>query len=155
MNRRLLGKEQVGAVKRQVAVDLVSGHLMVARDAVFAAGIHERGRAHDVGLQEDARVLDGAVYVALRREIDNDVWVLLLKEAVDGLAVADVRLDKAEIRVIHHRCKRGEVARVGQLVQTDNAVVRVFSQHVEDEVASDESGTAGYYNCVNHMLSLL
>lgn len=40
MNRRFFRKEQVGTIKRKVAVDFVRAYLMVALDAVFAAGIH-------------------------------------------------------------------------------------------------------------------
>ena len=143
VDRRLLGKEQVGSVQRQVAVDLVGGDLVIAGDAVLAAGVHQRGRADDVGLEEDARVLDGAVHVALRREVDDDVGMLLFKELVYALAVADVQLHKAEVRVVHHGGEGREVARVGQLVQADDPIVRIRVQHVEYEVGTDESGAAG------------
>lgn len=68
-----LGEEQVGTVERQIAVNLVGRYLMIALDAVLAAGVHQRRRAHDVGLKEDARVLDGAVHVALRRKVRDNV----------------------------------------------------------------------------------
>ena len=73
---------------------------MITLDAVLAAGVHHHCGTLDVGVQEDLRVLDGAVYVALCREVHHDVRVLLLKELVDGFAIADVDLAEAEVRVL-------------------------------------------------------
>ena len=73
---------------------------MITLNAVFAAGIHHDCGALDVGVQKDLRILDGAVYVALCCEVHHDVRMLLLKEFVDGFAVADVDLAEAEVRVL-------------------------------------------------------
>ena len=35
------------------------------------------------------------------------------------------------------------VTGIGQLVHTDNTILRVFVQHVENEMAADKTGTAG------------
>ena len=134
MDGRLLGKEEIRPVEREIAVHLVRGDLVVAADAVFAAGVHQYGGADDVGLQEDGGVFDGAVHMALRREVHNDIGVLLLKKRVHGLPVADIRLHKAEAGIIHNGRERREIARVGELVDADDAVVRVPVQHVKNEV---------------------
>ena len=73
---------------------------MVTFDAVLTAGIHHHCGTLDVGIQEDLRILDGAVYVALCCEVYHDIRVLLLKELVDGFAVADVDLAEAEVWVL-------------------------------------------------------
>ena len=140
---RLLGEEEIGPVQGQVAVDLVRGDLVIARDAEGAAGVHQDGGADDVGLKEDGRVLDAAVHVALGGEVHHDVRVLLAEDAVYGLAVADIDLAEAEVRLLHDGGKGGEVARVGQLVQADDAVLRVLCQLIKDEVGADEAGPAG------------
>ena len=81
--------------------------------------------------------------MAFRGEVHDDVGMLLLKKLIDGGPVTDVRLYKAEVGMIHNGGQGGQVARVGQLVQTHDPVIRVLSQHVEDEIAADESGAAG------------
>ena len=81
--------------------------------------------------------------MALGGEIHHHVRVFFLKELVHALPVADVQLHEAEVGVIHDRGEGGQVARVGQLVQTHDAVVRVLAQHMEDKIASDKSGAAG------------
>jgi len=54
----ILGEEQIGTVKRQIAVNLVGGYLMKAPGTVFAACIHQPLRAHNVGLHKNAGVYD-------------------------------------------------------------------------------------------------
>ena len=135
---RLLREEEVGPVEGQVAVHFVRGDLVIALDAVLAAGIHKRRRAEDVGLQEDAGVLDGAVHMAFGRKVDNDIGVLLLKEAVNALSVADVELDEAEVWLVHDPRERRKIARIGEFIEADDAVAGMLLQHMENEVAADE-----------------
>ena len=143
---RLLREEQVRAVERQVAVDLVRRDLMVAVDAVLAAGVKQHARADDIRLQEDLRILDGAVDMRLRREVDDDIRLLLLEDAVDRTAVCDVRADKFEVLLLHRRLERLEVARIRQLVDADDAITRMLLEHVVDEVRTNEAGIASHNN---------
>ena len=144
---RLLRKEEIRAVERQVAVDLVRRDLMVAVDAVLAASVEQHARADDVRLQENLRILDRAVDMRLRREIDDDVRLLLLKDTVDGLAVCDVRADELEVLLLHRRLERLEVARIRQLIDTNDAVSRMLLEHVIDKVRANESSATCYDNC--------
>ena len=66
--------------------------------------------------------------MAFGRKVHDDVGLLLLKNAVNGLAVADVGLDEAELRIVHHALQRGQVARIGQLVHADHPVFRMLLQ---------------------------
>lgn len=66
-------------------------------DAVLAAGIEQDARADDIRLQEDFRILDRAVDVALRCKVDDDVRLFRLEDPVDGPAVGDVRADELEL----------------------------------------------------------
>ena len=72
---------------------------MVTFDAVLAAGIHHHCGTLDVSIQEYLRILNGAVYMALCREVHHDIRVLLLKELVNGFAIADVDLAETEVRI--------------------------------------------------------
>ena len=143
MQRSALGKEQVGAVERQVAVHFVRRYLMVPLYAVLAAGVHERRRTYDVGLQKDAGIFDTAVDVALRREIDHDIRLFLGEQPIHALAVADIQPHKAEIRIVHNAFESGKIACVSEFVNADYAVTRMSLHHMEDEVAADESRAAG------------
>ena len=144
VDRGLFGEEQVRPVQRQIAVDFIRRYLMVPLDAVFPASVHHGRRADDVRLQEDARILNAAVHVAFRSEVHHDVRMLFLKELIHGFPVTDIRLHKTEVRIVHDALQRAQVACVGQLIQADDPVIRILAQHVKDEIASDESGAAGY-----------
>ena len=84
--------------------------------------------------------------MAFGGEVDDDVRLFLLEQLVYSLTVADVGLDETEVRIIHHGGEGGEIARVGQLVQTHDAVIGIVLQLIKDEVGADESGATGHDN---------
>ena len=63
--------------------------------------------------------------MALRREVDHHVRLLLLKQRVDRLPIGNVAAHEAELLALHRLLKRGQVARVGQLVQADHTILWV------------------------------
>ena len=69
MDRSFLCEKQIRPVKRQITVNLICGNLMITLDSVFAAGIHKNSSTDNVCVQENLRVLDGTVNVALSREV--------------------------------------------------------------------------------------
>lgn len=151
MQRGRLREEEIGPVEGQIAVDLVRGDLVIALDAIFAAGVHERRRAENVGLQEDARILNGTIDVALGRKVDDDIGVLLFKETEYPLSVADIQLDEAEIGFLHDARKRRKIARISEFIEADDAVIGMRLQHIKDEIAADEPRAARDKN--GHLLS--
>ena len=54
----------------------------------FAAGIHQNSSTDDVRVQENLRVFDGAVYMALCCEVYHHIRMLLLEELVNCFSVA-------------------------------------------------------------------
>ena len=143
MYRSFLSEEKVGSVKRKVAVNLVGGNLVVALYAVLAAGVHHCLRADDVSIQEHSGILNGAVNMALRREINNDVRVFLLEHLENRAAVCDVDLTETEIRIIHYGRQSFHVACVRQAVKADYPVIRVSFQHIMHEISAYKSRAAG------------
>ena len=144
MQRRLLRKEEVGSVERQIAVYFVCRYLMITFDPILAAGVHEHRRADNVRFKENARIFDGTIYMTLRGEVDHNIGFLLLKELVHRLPIADIRPHKAEVGVVHHASECGEIPRIRELIQAHDAVIGIFPEHMKDEVTADKSGTAGH-----------
>ena len=99
---------------------------MVTFDSVFAARIHKDSSTDDICGKENFRVFDGAVNVTLCCEVYNHIRVFFFKKSVNCFAVCDAFFYETEIWVVHDRCKSGKVSCVGQTVQTDDAVIRVF-----------------------------
>ena len=116
---------------------------MIALNTVLTAGVHQHLGADDIGLQENARILDGAVHMALSGKVDHDIRLLLLEKLVHGLAVADVCFHKAELRVFHGLSQCLQIAGIGQLIQADNAVLRVLLKLQIDKVSANKAGSAG------------
>ena len=116
---------------------------MVTGVAVATAGIHEHRGADDVGIEEDGGVFNAAVDMAFGSKVDDSIGVLFFKEAVNPVTVTDVQLDKTEVGIVHNRLKGGKVAGIGELIQADDAIIRMCGKHVEDEVGADETGTTG------------
>ena len=147
MDRCLFGKEQIRAVQRKITVYFVGRYLMITLNAVLSAGIHQYGSTHDVGLQEDPRILNGTVYVALCRKVYHHIRMLFLEKFIYRFPVRDAFLYKAEIRIVHNGSQCGKISRIGQAVQTNDAIVRILVQHMENKVTADKTCAACYDNC--------
>ena len=64
--------------------------------------------------------------MGLRCKIDNHIRFFFLKKGIYSRTVADIEFYETKIRLIHHRCERGQIARIGQGIQTNNAILRMF-----------------------------
>ena len=136
--RGLLG-EAGRVVERQVAVDLVGRHVVVA-DAEFATRLEQAVGALHVGAQEGLRVGDGVVVVGLGGVVDHGVRPR--DQAVDERGVADVAHDELDAVGRQPRDVLG-VAGVGQLVEHGDVDAGVLAHDVVDEVGADEAAAAG------------
>lgn len=85
--------------------------------------------------------------MGFRRKVHHNIRMLLFKEAIYGIPIADIHLHKAEIRLIHHRCQGRQISRVGQLVQTDDTIIRILLHHVKYKIRTNKSGAAGDDDC--------
>ena len=136
VQRVLLGR---GAV-RDTAVDLVGADVQQARDLEVAHRLQQREHARDVGPQELVGLDERAIDVRAGREIDDGV------DAAGGVAhalgIADVAVHEGVARIALDVGEVGGIARVRELVEVDEAVVRMRVQDVTDEVAADEARTA-------------
>ena len=102
--------------------------------------------SHDVGLDEFARSMDGAVDMRFGRKIDDGTGLVLRQQAVDQRRVAEISVDKHMPRIAIQRGEVLPVAGIGELVQVDDRLAGA-GQPVQHEVAADEAGTAGNEDC--------
>ena len=152
-----MGAERGGlheeALGTQSAVDLIGGHLQILLALFPSLGVgvvpsllgalQQVDGAHHVALDEDLGVLDGAVNMALGGEVDDIVEIVLCKQALDQLLVADVALHKDVAGVALNVLQVLKVAGIGQLVEVDQQNFRVLLEHIMHEVGTDKTGTAG------------
>ena len=125
---------------------------MIPADTVLAAGIHQDRGPDNIGFKENRRIFNRAVDMRLCGKIYDDIRLLFFKKLINALSVTDIELDKAKIRLVKNRCQGGQVSRVGQLIQADDSVLRVLFHLIENKIASDKSGPAGYDNVHGFLL---
>ena len=144
-----LGKR--GIVGPQGAVDLVGADVQKTKRRalgirqgapISAHRLQQAKAAHDVGLDEVFRPMDGAVHMAFGRKVEHRARTVLRQQPIDQGPVADVALHEVVAGVALQAGQVLAVAGVGELVQVDDRLVRL-RQPVEHEVAADETGTAG------------
>ena len=141
------------AVCAQSAVHLIGGHLQVLLALFPSLGIgvvpcllgalQQVDGAHHVALHKDLRILDGAVHMALGGKVDDVVEIVLCKQALHQLLVADIALHEHMAGVALHVLQVFQIARIGQLIQIDQQDLRVFFEHIVHKVGTDKTGTAG------------
>ena len=128
------------ALGTQSAVDLIGGDLQVLLAFLpglgigivpgFLSALQQVHGAHDVALDKDLRVLDGAVHMALSGKVDDIIEIVLCKQALHQLLVADV------LQVL-------QIAGIGQLIQVDQQDLGVLLEHIVNKVGADKTGAAG------------
>ena len=131
VERRLL-RERPG---RDRPVDLVGGDLHEAADAVLAGRVQEHTGPDHVRSGERLLVLDRAVHVGLRGEVDDRVAAA--GRARDVVGLGDVALEELDLL----QRQVGAVAGIGELVEHDDLLAG--GEEALDEVRADEAGAAG------------
>ena len=150
--------DALGMRHLQRAVHLVGGDVVeAARDNhpfgavhLIAEGLPERLRglqhrqgADDIGPGEGEGILDGTVHVGFGRQVDDAVHPVVGDDPQHRLEIADIGLDEEVVGPVLDVPEVREIARVGELVQVDDPVLRVFVHEQPHDVAADETGSAG------------
>ena len=120
---------------------------VLARDPSPSGCVEEVLRAEDVHAQEELRVFDGAVYMALGGKVHHIVDVVPGKEAVGQFAVAYVPLHEQAAAVVDVVLDGAEIAGVGECVENDHLDVFVpvfLVKQVFDVVGTDETCGTGH-----------
>ena len=142
---RLAGR--VGAVR--VILRILVEEILPVRQVMFRfyflhlGRLQQRQRTHHVGACKGKRVLDAAVHVTLRRQVNDAVHVIQLHQLLHLLIVADVRLYEHIVRLVLNVLQVRQVPRIRQLVQVDDTVLRILVHEQAHHVAANKSGTAG------------
>jgi hypothetical protein len=113
---------------------------------VAAGRLEEIEGTHDVREDELGGPLDGAVHVALRREVTHGVDAVVGEDLVHALEAADVLPQEyvAAGESCFEIAQVFGVAGVGQLVDVDDTAREAcLFEQVADEVAADETAAAG------------
>ena len=121
-------------------------HLARGLHPVAARGFNKGEGAHKVGFHEGAGALDGVVHMAFRRKMNNAPDVVFGEQLLNKRLVADIPLHKGIVGQALAFLQVVGIARIGELVEIDDVIIRVLFAEVRYKVGSDESGSAGDEN---------
>ena len=83
-------------------------------------------RTHYISTSKGERILDRTVHVAFGCKMDNTVYLILLHQRKYGIEITDIRLNKSIIWSLLDILQIGQVSGIGQFVEIDDMIVRVF-----------------------------
>ena len=89
--------------------------------------------------------------MAFCREVNNDINLLGGQERAEGIRITDVELNETVIGIVSNVAKRLQIARIGELVDIDHAVLVVAGQPAA-HCRPDEPCSAG--DQISHSVSL-
>ena len=77
--------------------------------------------------------------MTLSSKVNDTINLLILHQLVESIEITDIHLHELVVRLILNVLEVSQVTCVCQFIKTDNAVVRVFAQHVEHKITADEA----------------
>lgn len=147
------------SIQRNRVIHLVIGrvgHLLVAAvdgagrcihqmlHGIVAAGFQNVIEANHVALDVGIRVGDGIANTSLSAQIDHNIRVMLLKNAIDHCLVRKIALDKGVVLELLKLCETSfldtNVIIIVHVVQTDDLGIRLGSQDTLGKVGTNETG---------------
>ncbi len=129
-----------------VRADVQEAAVLLARPGLAGGFQHGEGAAQ-VGLDELGRARDAAVDMAFRRQVEDLRDAVLLEEIPGQLQILDVAHDQFHALQAFDLLR---VRRIGELVQHQDAILRVVPVPAMHQVAADEAGAAGDEDGVRH-----
>jgi hypothetical protein len=118
-------------------------------DAPLTGGFEERLRPEDVRAEEQTRVEYRQTVVRLGCEVHDHVNTVVAEQEVDEIELTDVALD--ELDVLAEAGQVGQVPRVGERVEDDDAVFWMPLGPVPHKVRPDEAGATGDEEAPTHV----
>lgn len=111
---------------------------------IMAASFQNVIEANHVALDVSIRVGDGVTHTSLSTQIDHNIRVMLLKNAVDKCFVRKVSLDKCIVLELLKLRKTSfldaDIIVIVHVIQTDDIGIRLGSQDTLGKVGTNETG---------------
>jgi len=98
--------------------------------------------AENIGFQKGRSILNTAVHMSFRREM-NDRVEPLLKDFIDSPLVSDVATYKVISVILCNLDKVFDVSGVGKFVEVEEFEIGPIVQDIPHKIRTDEAGSAG------------
>ncbi len=143
-----VGGGSFGRIEFERAVDFIRRDVVEAfalplSVPILTGGLQQAQRAHDVGAGKGKGVFNGAVHMAFCGKVDDAVYIELLHDGAHAHVVADICLDEGIIGFILYIFEVSQVTGIGEGIEVDDAVLRVFVNEKADDMGADKAGTTG------------
>ena len=116
--------------------------VFVQRMKIFPGGFEQGIGPDDIGLDEFARTVDGAVHVGFRSQVHDMGRPEIGEDPVQGFFIADIGFFEPETGIAGDLRERFQVSRISQFV--DHAdFMRGLPDQMTDDRRTDESRAAG------------
>ena len=145
-----------GALSTQRTVNLIGRN--VVEEVLRVVGptllshLQQRQRTQHIGAREGKRIVNRAIDVALRRQMDHAVDCVALEDLAHGLDIANIDAFETVVCCLLDIAQIGGITRVGQRVEIDNQVVGISIDHQSHQMRTDESCAARDQNFTFHSL---
>ena len=121
---------------------------------IMAAGFQNVIEDNHVTLDVGVRVGNRVANASLSTQIDHNIRVILLKNAVDKCLVRKVALDKSVVfellKLRQASFLDTNVVIIVHVIQTDDLGIRLGSQDTLGKVGADKTGRTRYKYCFSH-----
>ena len=84
-------------------------------------------------------------------QMDDAIDLLVLHQLVEGIEVADIHFYKLVIGFVLDILQIGEVASIGQFVEVNDVIIRIFVHEQAHYMASNKACATSNYNCTFHI----
>ena len=119
---------------------------------VCFGSLKQRERSHHIGLRKSKRIFDAAVNMTLCCKVDDAIYLLILHEFEDTVEIANIHLHELVVRLILNILEVRKITCIRQLIQVDNLIVWIFVHKQPYNMASDKSGSTGYYDSFHSVI---
>ena len=127
-------------------------HQMLHR--IMTAGLQNVVEANHVALDVGIRVCDGVANTSLSTQINHNIRMVLLKNAVDKCLIRKVTLDKGVVlellKLRQTSLLDADVIIIVHVVQTNDLGIRLSGQDTFGKVGADKTGCTGNEYCFTH-----
>src|SRR5574344_548177 len=103
--------------------------------------------AHYVSLCKGKWILNASVHLAFSSKMDNAIHLMVSNDFAHHLEIAGICFDESIIGPILDFFEIGQIPSIGQFVQIDNMVFRIFVNQINNQVTANETGTASNQYC--------
>jgi hypothetical protein len=100
--------------------------------------------AEDVGVNEGAGAVDGAIHMGFGCEVHHGLRLEIRESGLHGDSIADIGLQEPVTRRLIKITERCRIPGVGELVDVENLMTAGHQK--TDEIGTDEAGTASDEN---------